>query len=119
MIKFKYENIKLKKKNVMWDLHTSKLYDKIIKMPSKSHDTIPLIHLSKARLKILTQRAMYWNTKKVRKNQLAKFCCRIKMRWRWIRLQLRLLYIYMYIPLADTLYISKFDTTLCIIYSIV
>jgi hypothetical protein len=36
-IKFKYENIKLKKSCL-----TSKLYDKIIKMASKSHETIPL-----------------------------------------------------------------------------
>jgi hypothetical protein len=39
-IKFKYENMKLKKKNVQRSL-TSKLYDKFIKMPSKSHETIP------------------------------------------------------------------------------
>jgi hypothetical protein len=34
MIKFKYENIKLEKE--------CKLYDKIIKRPSQSHETIPL-----------------------------------------------------------------------------
>jgi hypothetical protein len=38
--KCKYENIKFKK-SVMRDL--PKLYDKIIKMPYKSHETIPLI----------------------------------------------------------------------------
>jgi hypothetical protein len=45
MIKFKYENIKLKKENAMRDLQTSKLYDKIFKMPSKSHETSPLNEL--------------------------------------------------------------------------
>jgi hypothetical protein len=40
-IKFKYENINLKKCPAEVFL-TSKLYDKIIKMSSKSHETIPL-----------------------------------------------------------------------------
>jgi hypothetical protein len=40
-IKFKYENIKFKKMSSGSCL-TSKLYDKIIKMPSKSHENIPL-----------------------------------------------------------------------------
>jgi hypothetical protein len=40
-IKFKYENIKLKK-NSSGSCLTSKLHDKIIKMPSKPHETIPL-----------------------------------------------------------------------------
>jgi hypothetical protein len=34
---------KLKKRMVSGSDLTSKLYDKIIKMPSKSHETIPLI----------------------------------------------------------------------------
>jgi hypothetical protein len=45
MIKFKYENLKfrVKKKYVMGDLpNIYKLYDKIIKTPSKSHEKIPL-----------------------------------------------------------------------------
>jgi hypothetical protein len=41
-IKFKYENIKLKKRMSSGGCLTSKLYDKIIKMPPKSHETIPL-----------------------------------------------------------------------------
>jgi hypothetical protein len=41
-IKYKYENIKLKKRMPSGRCLTSKLYDKIIKMPSKSHETIPL-----------------------------------------------------------------------------
>jgi hypothetical protein len=41
-IKYKYENIKLKKRMPSGSCLTSKLYDKIIKMPSKSHETIPL-----------------------------------------------------------------------------
>jgi hypothetical protein len=42
-IKFKYENIKSKKTVSSGNCLTSKLYDKIIKMPSKSHESIPLI----------------------------------------------------------------------------
>jgi hypothetical protein len=46
MIEFKYENIKLKKEcDAGLSYHITlpyKLYDKIIKMPSKSHETIPL-----------------------------------------------------------------------------
>jgi hypothetical protein len=38
IIKLKYENIQLKKCNA----GLAKLCDKIIKMPSKSHETIPL-----------------------------------------------------------------------------
>jgi hypothetical protein len=41
-IKFKYKNIQLKKRMSSGSCLTSKLYDKIIKMPSKSHETIPL-----------------------------------------------------------------------------
>jgi hypothetical protein len=41
-IKYKYENIKLKKRMPSGSCLTSKLYDKIIKMPSKPHETIPL-----------------------------------------------------------------------------
>jgi hypothetical protein len=41
-IKYKYENIKLKKRMPSGSSLTSKLYDKIIKMPYKSHETIPL-----------------------------------------------------------------------------
>jgi hypothetical protein len=43
MIKFKYEKKKKKEKR-MWcgTCLTSILYDKIIKIPSKSHETIPL-----------------------------------------------------------------------------
>jgi hypothetical protein len=41
-IKFKYENIKFKKRMYSGSCLTSKLYDKIIKMPSKSHETILL-----------------------------------------------------------------------------
>jgi hypothetical protein len=41
-IKFKYENIKSKKRMSSGSCITSKLYDKIIKMSSKSHETIPL-----------------------------------------------------------------------------
>jgi hypothetical protein len=40
LIKFKYDNIKFKKSGSGTCL-TSKLYDKIIKTPSKSHETIP------------------------------------------------------------------------------
>jgi hypothetical protein len=40
LIEFKYENIKLKISS--GSCLTSKLSDKIIKMPSKSHETIPL-----------------------------------------------------------------------------
>jgi hypothetical protein len=42
MIKFTYENIKLKKRMGSGTCLTSKLYDKIIKRPSKSRETIPL-----------------------------------------------------------------------------
>jgi hypothetical protein len=41
-IKYKYENIKLKKRMSSGSCLTSKLYYKIIKMPSKYHETIPL-----------------------------------------------------------------------------
>jgi hypothetical protein len=41
-IKFKYENLKLKKRMSSGSCLTSKLYDKIIKMPSESHENIPL-----------------------------------------------------------------------------
>jgi hypothetical protein len=40
-IKFKYENKKLKKRMSSGSWVTSKLYDKIKKMPSKYHETIP------------------------------------------------------------------------------
>jgi hypothetical protein len=44
MIKFKYENIKLKKKECEAGYaFTSKLSDKIIKRPSISHETITVI----------------------------------------------------------------------------
>jgi hypothetical protein len=43
-IKFKYEYIKFKKRMTSGSCLTSKLYDKIIKMPSKSHETIPLMN---------------------------------------------------------------------------
>jgi hypothetical protein len=42
MIKFTYENIKLKKRMLSGTCLTSKLYDKIIKRPSNSYETIPL-----------------------------------------------------------------------------
>jgi hypothetical protein len=42
MIKFKYENIKLKKG--MWSGTCLKVNDKIIKRQSKSHETIPFRH---------------------------------------------------------------------------
>jgi hypothetical protein len=42
-IKYKYENIKFKKKRIpSGRCPTSKLWDKIIKRPSISHETIPL-----------------------------------------------------------------------------
>jgi hypothetical protein len=41
MIKFKYEKLTNKRMSI-GSCVTSKLYDKIIKMPSKSHETIPL-----------------------------------------------------------------------------
>jgi hypothetical protein len=43
MIQFEYENIDIKKRMFTGSCLTSKLYNKIIKMPSKSHETIPLI----------------------------------------------------------------------------
>jgi hypothetical protein len=42
LIKFKYENKKLKKRMSSGSCLISKLYDKIIKMPSKYHENIPL-----------------------------------------------------------------------------
>jgi hypothetical protein len=42
LIKFKYENIKYKKKMRSGTCLTSKLYDTIIKTPLKSHETIPV-----------------------------------------------------------------------------
>jgi hypothetical protein len=44
MIQFEYENIKIEKRMSSGSCLTPKLlYDKIIKMPSKSHETIPLM----------------------------------------------------------------------------
>jgi hypothetical protein len=69
--KFKYENIKLKKKMSSGSCLTSKLYDKIIKMPSKSHETIPLT----------------WGT-------VTKLHWMIRLHWKMGSVQLRLRYIY-------------------------
>jgi hypothetical protein len=44
MIKFKFENIKFKKRMSSGSCLTSKLSYKIIKMPSKSHENIPLMY---------------------------------------------------------------------------
>jgi hypothetical protein len=47
MIKFEYENIKIKKRMLSGTCLTAKLYDKIIKMPSKSHEIIPLNNIQR------------------------------------------------------------------------